>query len=159
MSEPRYDVFYRGDIVPGQRLNEVRDRLRQMFQLDDARLNTLFSGRPMAIRRDLGASDAERYRVALREAGALVELRPLDVPDAPAAAEKPANPGGEWSLAPVGADVLQPEERIPVVPVSVDISGLEVAPPGVDVLREDERRPLVVRNIDTTHLGLLPSAE
>lgn len=159
MSEPRYDVFFRGDIVPGQRLHEVRERLRQLFKLDDARLNALFSGRPMAIRRDLGASDAERYRVALREAGALVELRPLDVPDAPSVVDNPANPGGEWSLAPVGADVLQPEERIPVAPVSVDISGLEVAPPGTDVLREDERRRVVVRNVDTTHLGLVPSTD
>ncbi len=159
MSEPRYDVFFRGDIVPGQRLHEVRERLRQLFKLDDARLNALFSGRPMAIRRDLGASDAERYRVALREAGALVELRPLDVPDAPSVVDNPANPGGEWSLAPVGADVLQPEERIPVAPVSVDISGLEVAPPGADVLREDERRRVVVRNVDTTHLGLVPSTD
>jgi len=159
MSEPRYDVFFRGDIVPGQRLHEVRERLRQLFQIDDARLNTLFSGRPMAIRRALGASDAERYRVALREAGALVELRPLDVPDAPSVADNPAPPGGEWSLAPVGADVLQPEERIPVAPVSVDISGLEVAPPGADVLREEERRPVVVRNVDTTHLGLVPSTD
>lgn len=159
MSEPRYDVFFRGDIAPGQRLNEVRDRLRHLFQIDDARLNTLFSGRPMAIRRDLGVDEAERYRAALREAGALVELRPLNVPDVPAAAGPPAHSTGDWSLAPVGSEVLRPEERIPVVPVSVDIGGLEVAPPGVDVLREDERRPVVVRTIDTTHLGLLPSAD
>lgn len=159
MSEPRYDVFFRGEIVPGQRLNEVRERLRQLFQIDDARLNTLFSGRPMAIRRDLGASDAERYRGALLEAGALVELRLLDAPDTPFPPDDTANPGGEWSLAPVGADVLQPEERNPVVPVSVDISGLEVAPPGADVLREDERRPVVARNVDTTHLGLVPSTD
>ncbi len=159
MSEPRYDVFFRGDIVPGQRLNEVRDRLRQLFQIDDARLNTLFSGRPLAIRRDLGASDAEHYRATLREAGALVELRPLNVPDLPAAAGLPAHATGGWSLAPVGAEVLRPDERIPVMPVSVDISGLEVAPPGVDVLREDERRPVVVRNIDTTHLRLLSSTD
>lgn len=159
MSEPRYDVFFRGEIVPGQRLNEVRERLRQLFQIDDARLNTLFSGRPMAIRRDLGASDAERYRVALREAGALVELRPLDAPDVLAAAGKPVNVAGDWSLAPAGAEVLRPEERAPVIAVSVDISGLEVAPPGADVLREDERRPVVVRNVDTTRLGLVPSTD
>lgn len=158
MSEPRYDVFFRGDIAPGQRLNEVRDRLRQMFRIDDARLNTLFSGRPTAIRRDLGIDEAERYRAALREAGALVELRPLMVPDVPAAGSL-AHATDDWSLAPVGAEVLRPEERIPVIPVSVDISGLEVAPPGVDVLREDERRPVVVRNIDTQHLGLLPSTD
>jgi hypothetical protein len=159
MSEPRYDVFFRGDIAPGQRLNEVRDRLRQMFRIDDARLNTLFSGRPMAIRRDLGIDEAERYRAALREAGALVELRPLMVPEVPAAAGPLAHATDDWSLAPVGAEVLRPEERPTVVPVSVDTSGLEVAPPGVDVLREDERRPVVVRNIDTTHLGLLPSTD
>jgi hypothetical protein len=159
MSEPRYDVFFRGDIVPGQSLNEVRDRLRQLFQIDEARLNALFSGRPMAIRRHLSAGDAERYRVALREAGALVELRPLDIPVEPVSSDQPPSPDGDWSLAPVGTEVLRPEERIPVVPVDVDISGLEVAPPGVEVLREDERRPVVARDIDTAHLRLLPSAD
>ncbi|MGE3296679.1 MAG: hypothetical protein AB7I68_04935 [Porticoccaceae bacterium] len=159
MSEPRYDVFFRGDIAPGQRLNEVRDRLRQLFGIDDARLNALFSGRPMAIRRDLAGDEAERYRAALREAGALVELRPLRAADVPAAAGPLADAADDWSLAPVGADVLRPDERPAVVPVSVDIGGLEVAPPGVDVLRPEERRPAVVRNIDTQHLGLLPSTD
>lgn len=159
MSEPRYDVFFRGDIVPGQRLQEVRDRLRQLFRIDDARLSALFSGRPMAIRRDLGVDEAERYRAALREAGALVELRPLVAPGVPAAAGSSVQATDDWSLAPVGADVLRPDERPAVVPVSVDISGLEVAPPGVDVLRPEERRPVVVRNIDTQHLGLLPSTD
>lgn len=159
MSEPRYDLFFRGDIVPGRRLDDVRDRLRQLFQIDDARLNALFSGRPMAIRRDLGAGEAERYRAALHDAGALVELRPLHVPDAPAAPGSPVTPDASWSLAPVGADVLRPEERAQVTPVAVDISGLEVAPVGSDVLRPDERHPVVARDIDTAHLGLVPSAD
>lgn len=159
MSEPRFDIFFRGDIVPGCRLEEVRDRLRQLFQVDDARLNALFSGRPTVIRRDLSAADAERYRATLHTAGALVELRPLHSPDAPPTPGNRAAPEASWTLAPVGADVLRPEERSQTSAPNIDLGGLEVAPVGADVLRPDERHAAVARNVDTAHLGLVPSAD
>lgn len=159
MSEPRFDIFFRGDIVPGRRLDEVRDRLRQLFQIEDARLNALFSGRPTVIRRDLSAADAERYRAALHDAGAQVELRPLHSPDAPVTPSSQAAPEASWTLAPVGADVLRPEERSQTTAPSIDLGGLEVAPVGADVLRPDQRHTAVARDIDTAHLGLVPSAD
>lgn len=157
MSEARFDIFFRGDIVPGRRLDEVRDRLREIFQIDDVRLNALFSGRPMVIRRDLAAADAEHYRATLHTAGALVELRPLHSADAPAIPGKAAAPEASWSLAPVGADVLRPEERSQTTTRNFDLSGLDVAPVGADVLRPDERNKVAARNVDTAHLGLVPS--
>ncbi len=168
---------------------EVRQRLQTLFKLDDERTAKLFSGRPMAIRRDLDEANAEKYRKTLLKVGALVELRPSAtedtkstavaepvaknppaetrvVADAPepaspeAGAETNQNPGeaadGVFSLAPVGSDVLKPEERAVVVPVEVDISSLDVDPVGVDLLNDDEKRVIEDLDIDLSHLSIEP---
>lgn len=155
--ELRYDLLFRGDIVPGRQLDDVKARVRELFQLDDARLANLFSGRPVLIRRELDAVEAERYRDALAAAGALVELRPVSgSPEgaaAPAAATlQPA--AGDWDLTPVGADLLRPEERGQSAPRAVDVGDLSVLPPGADVLRPEERRAVAAVSIDTSRFGL-----
>ncbi len=158
-TQQRYDLLFRGDIVPGSQLGAVRGRVQALFQLDDPQVARLFSGRPMIIRRGLAAAEAERYRAALAEAGALVELRPV-AGEAVAGAAAPgaaAPMGDDWSLAPVGADVLRPEERAAPAPVAVDIDHLSVEPPGADVLRADERRRVTPVDIDTSHFDLDPA--
>jgi len=161
----RYDLLFRGDIVPGRRFDEVRAGLRDLFQIDDARAASLFSGRPVIVRRNLEAAEAERYRAALEAAGALVELRPLQAPDPdprgspPPGAASTAPGGTGWTLTPVGADLLRPDERATADPVQVDTSHLAVEPPGADVLRAEERRPVVAREVDTSRLQLDPGRD
>ena len=156
--EQRYDLLFRGDIVPGRQLDDVKARVRDLFQIDDARLANLFSGRPVLIRRDLGAVEAERYRGALAEAGALVELRAVSGSPEGAAAPAVVTPqptaAGDWGLTPVGADLLRPEERGESAPRGVDVGHLSVQPPGADVLTPEERPKVVPVTVDTTHLGL-----
>lgn len=159
--DQRYDLLFRGDIVPGRRLDEVKAHVRDLFQIDDARLASLFSGRPVLIRRDLGATEAERYRSALVEAGALVELRPAAgsvvaaAQALPAAAEAAIRTvSADWGLTPVGSDLLRPEERSGSAPRAVDVGHLSVQPPGADVLRPEERPKVVPVSVDTSHLGL-----
>ncbi|HEX4881729.1 MAG TPA: hypothetical protein VFV18_05245 [Porticoccaceae bacterium] len=174
--EQRYDLLFRGDIVPGRLLDEVKARVRELFQIDDARLAGLFSGRPVLIRRDLGTAEAERYREVLANAGALVEVRPAAAapvgassPAAPAAPGAPesvppavavvASSGGDadaWTLTAAGADLLRPEERRAHPELAVDLSHLSVQPPGADVLRPEERRVVAPANIDTSRLDLQP---
>ncbi|MEH6543525.1 MAG: hypothetical protein V7721_06240 [Porticoccaceae bacterium] len=201
MSE-QYDVYFRGDIAPGHQMVEVRQRLQALFKLDDARAAKLFSGRPLAIRRDLDKVSAEQYRDSLLKAGALVELRssasgevlaasspvapPVETPsigsgfsgsdlndselsgsdlNAGAAEPKPEptpkpEPAGAsaeaFSLAPAGADVLLPEERVVVEAVEVDTSALDLAPAGGDLLKDDEKRVLEDLDIDLSHLSVEP---
>lgn len=155
----RYDLLFRGDIVPGRQLDDVKARVRELFQIDDARLASLFSGRPVLIRRDLGAAEAERYRDALAAAGALVELRPVsgspeDAAAPAAVAPQSSTAAGDWSLTPVGADLLRSEERAQSAPRAVDVGHLSVAPSGADVLRPEERREVAPRIVDTSRLGL-----
>lgn len=179
--EPRYDLLFRGDIVPGHRLDEVKARVQALFQIDEERLANLFSGRPALIRRNLDAAEAERYREVLANAGALVEVRPVatavlavtESTTAPVAATtspepprnvSPAAPvarasddAGDWTVTAAGADLLRPAERRAHTELAVDLSHLSVQPPGADLLRPEERPAVVPLSVDTSHLGLLAS--
>lgn len=223
--ETTFEVIFRGDIVAGQQLMAVKERLKALFKVDDARIEQLFSGRPEVIKKGLDQVTASRYRDTLFKAGALVQIRqqaagtsaseavraPSSAPAAPvtqpavatavetavetdvemvtgdrASAQNPAvtpdlnsepspdamldampdamtssapqvapeasEPGAGWTLAPVGADVLRPEERCQVQPVVVDDVDFELAPAGVDLLKPEERTRVEAPDIDVSHL-------
>ena len=154
MAEEKVDVFFRGDIVAGENLPEVRERLQQLFNADDQQLQRLFSGRPVAIRRDLDREEGKRYQIAMYKAGAQVELRPVK-------AEAQQQGGGDTheddddiSLAPIGADMLNKDERAAQSAVEVDTSALSLASLGGDILKENEKTHIEPVTVDTSHLSI-----
>lgn len=128
MAEMRYDIQFAGELVDGADAGMARERLRELFKLTPEALDRLFSGRPVVIKRDLDEAVAARYRVAFREAGAILRIAPAV-----------STPTG----APPTADE-QPAEPAP--------TGLTLAPPGTEV---GEAPPPGPRDIDTTHLSLV----
>ena len=76
MSEQQFDIIFRGDIVFGQQLADVKGRLQQLFKADAAKVDALFSGRPVPLKRGLDQASAQKYKEALHKAGALVDLVP-----------------------------------------------------------------------------------
>ena len=162
MSDQQFDVFFRGDIVAGQSVAEVKERLAKLFKLEVAQVAQLFSGRPTAIRRNLDEASARKYEQALLKIGAVAELRPArvekpSVVQAEATSEKGSfneSPDARTStdtglsLAPAGSDVLRPDERASVEATAVDISALALEPGGGEILREEESaRPKQLRSI------------
>ena len=169
MSDQQFDVFFRGDIAPGQVVSEVKERLAGLFKLEAAQVEQLFSGRPTAIRRNLDGAGAKKYEQALLKIGALAELRPVAVEGASAPQAATATPGApsaepveqinteaSISLAPVGSDVLRPDERASVEAENVDVSGLSLEPAGGEILHDDEKQSVEATQIDTSHLEVLP---
>lgn len=168
MSDRRFEVIFRGDVVPGQSLMDVKRRLAELFGAPAAKVEQMFSGRPVVIKRDLDEEAAARYRVALNDAGALVELRLVEPASEtgsdtsrPDQTVPPAASGPEHSkaaetidVAPVGADVLPPEYRRNFTPREVDTSYITVDEPGADVLKADEKSPAIEREVDTSHLSV-----
>ncbi len=158
----RFDVVFRGDIAPGETLPVVRQRLGELFRLDETRLAQLFSGRPVVVKRGLTAEEGERYRQTLERAGALVTLRAASPESAsqesPAASVAPATGRSEPDVAPVGADVLRPEERRSVEAPEFDLDHLSVAEAGSDVLRPEERRTVQAPELDLSHLSVASAA-
>ena len=175
MSDQQFDVFFRGDIVAGQAVVEVKERLAGLFKLEAAQVEQLFSGRPTAIRRNLDEASARKYEQALLKIGALAELRPAKVEETPAVqavaetsaagspdeppaepTAKPANTDGGLSLAPAGSDVLRPDERANVEATEIDVSALALEPGGGEILRDEEKRSVEATQVDTSHLEVLP---
>lgn len=161
MSAPEFDIIFRGDIVFGHQLAEVKLKLQQLFKADAAKIDSLFTGRPVPLKRNMDEATAQKYRDALIKAGAMVEIcssdtspanapaKPLPVRD-PRPVRKP-----EWTLAPVGADLLPAKERPPQpAPVQVDISALSLRPAEGNLLDVSEVHEEISAQVVVPDLGL-----
>ena len=159
-----YTVIFRGDILPGHTLTDVKGRMGQLFKLEDARVAALFSGKPVALKKNCDAATAEKLRAVLTKAGAEVEVRPDQaVTTAPAAAttREQVRAGPQVPAPPPSA--VASEKRSPA-PAQVDppprtaepsAGSLQLAPVG-QVLSEQERaalRPTPVQ-VATDHIAL-----
>lgn len=74
MSEQQFDIIFRGDIVFGHQLADVKNKLQQLFKADAAKIDALFTGRPVPLKRGLDQASAQKYKDVLIKAGAQVEL-------------------------------------------------------------------------------------
>lgn len=146
MSDELFNVVFRGDIVPGQLLPDVKARFAQVFKLDAARVEPYFSGKPVVLKKECDRATADKFKAVLQQAGALVDIKsanaaapaaPRPVPARPATPAQPApaaspvaaapvTAGGVWSLSARGADLLKPEERVEPAPVQVNIEHIQV---------------------------------
>lgn len=140
METREFDIIFRGDIVLGHQLQDVKQRLQQLFKVDANKVDALFTGRPVPLKRGLDEATANKYRDVLLKAGAQVEVCPAGgVKTAPRAIPPAAlaRPVG-WSLAPVGAYLLTPTERPRISPVFVDTGAMSLRPAGGNLLDASE---------------------
>lgn len=229
-ADDKFNLVFRGQLAKGVDLAVVKRNLGQLFKIDAGKVEAMFSGKPVVLKRGLSSDAANKYRVAIKKAGALVELV-VDAPIKPRgkasfgvpaqAASTPSTvpdmgaiPGTEsglgvipgtqsadaagsegksgirapnWQLAPLGADLLQPQEKPHQPPVEVDTSDLslrdtagnllddseyteavevsldlgayDLTEAGADVLRPEERKPLLKVDIDISGLSLGKAGE
>jgi hypothetical protein len=169
MNDERYDLMFSGELVPGFELAQVKKNLQQLFRLDENKINALFSNKPIPLKKGVDADAANKYRVAMKKAGARVDL--VLVSESASTPAKPEPPpsravgagvsGGlttilgaqpmptktmrppidapNFGLSAPGAELLSPHERASVEPLDLDISHLTVAPQEGHLLDEDER--------------------
>ena len=89
MSFETYDVYFSGQIMKDRDPAEVKSRIGALFKLQGAKLDALFSGSPVAIKKGIDMDQAVKYRVAFRDAGALVEIRSFAKPPAETSHHRP----------------------------------------------------------------------
>jgi len=167
MSALQFDIIFRGDIVFGHQLAEVKLKLQQLFKADAAKIDSLFSGRPVPLKRNMDEATAQKYRDTLLKAGAMVEICSSDVSPANAApkpapaprrvveAAAPVPIAEVWTLAPVGADLLPAKERPPQpAPVQVDISALSLRPAEGNLVDVSEVHAEISAQVIVPDLGL-----
>lgn len=76
MTQARFKIVFDGELMPEVALETAKDNLARLFKSDRARINSLFSGSPIAIKRDLHESEADQYLAALQRAGAKARKEP-----------------------------------------------------------------------------------
>ena len=113
-----FDLFLTGQLAQGVEAGQVRVQLAQLFKMPPEKIDALLQSAPVVLKRGLNWDAAKRYRMAIKQAGALSEIRPAGQPlaqnAAPEATSVPESPNKEenrWQLAAVGADVLLPSEK------------------------------------------------
>lgn len=100
MSDTRYKIVFDGALQPGVDLTTAKLNLADLFKSDVAAIERLFSGRTVALKRDLSHSDAQTYLQALKKTGidarieaeTAIELNLADVHDNSAAVVEPDSP-------------------------------------------------------------------
>lgn len=155
MADELFNVVFRGDILPGHNLADVKARFAHLFKMDAAKAESFFSGKPLALKANCDRATADKFKAVLTQAGAAVEIRSATPPPqaapspAPVVAQSPAKPAASvapvasaapistmvaqppdpWSLSAAGSSLLRPDENKAPVPVEVDTSHLKVVKP------------------------------
>ena len=147
----RFTLIYRGEVNEGQHAAVVRKRLQALLKLDDGRMDRLFSGQPVALKKSVDQATAARFQAAFKKAGAVLRVsraQPAAEPQEEAAAT-PQTPDA-LSVLPAGSDVLSPEERSPEVHADVQTDHIKLEG-AVFVMPEE---PEEIGGPDVDHISL-----
>src|SRR5690606_8856770 len=175
MSDKRFNILFQGRIDQGASPEAVRENLARLFRMDAARVEALFSGQRVVIKRDADQATMMKFRAAMKQAGALCEVEEVGAvapASAPVAAAAPSSAprGGEletvgtirtggtgfsgaFDVAEAGSD-LSTGTATPAAPAP-DTSHLSMAPAGTDL--EELPRAAAVPVPDLSHLSVAPA--
>lgn len=177
MSDARFNIVFSGELVAGADPAKVRENLAKVFKMELAKVEALFSGKPVVIKKDADQATAMKFRAVLRQAGAQVEMVPLGgEPETVEAAPPP--PAPEPDQSPAAAPATEPApapvaEAAPAAVAAADdtpadmetvgtirtggegfSSEFDVAPVGADMA--DEKEGPAPINPDISHLSMAP---
>ena len=127
MSLDTYDVYFSGALLKDADREEAKRKIGAMFKLEGEKLERLFSGNPIPIKRGVDMDRAVKFRVAFRDAGALVDIVPEGQP-APDPSARPTPPQRPAAPPPATRPKpSEPQEAEASEPVQTGESGLSLA--------------------------------
>ena len=143
-----FDLVFRGEIVEGNSLEEVKQRVAASFNLDPAAADQLFSGTPVRLKRGVNKITAERILQRLSDAGAIAIIVPNSTEPEPAQQDP-------LSLAPLGSNVVDSAEKGKAkVVFAASLDHLSLEPVGTRMVKETEVPPVTTPDLDTSKFSL-----
>lgn len=161
-----FDILFRGEIAPGNSIDQVKAMVAESFKLDQAAVNQLFSGAVVSLKRNVDRAAAERISQRLSEAGALTKIVPhtskasrLEKSDFSQSTSSQPDPDNQTSdkaftLAPLGSDVLENADKPEQDQESIPVGHLGLGPVGSNIIEEGEAETIEPVVVDTSHLTL-----
>jgi len=106
VTEPVYNLVFRGEVFEGQDRSAVAQRLMALLKIDAPKVKALFGGQPVLLKRNVPRAVAAKFQAAFRDAGARLRVTPVQTK-----AETQAQPGTSTPAAkPTLAERLAAEE-------------------------------------------------
>lgn len=90
MSDKRYDVIFSGKLGEGAAVDQVKANVARLFKVEVAKVERLFSGSPVVLKKAVDGATAKKYMLAMKKAGAICEARLAKPAAAPAQTAAPA---------------------------------------------------------------------
>lgn len=78
MAESLYNIVFRGELVGGADPAVVKENLAKVFKMDAGRVEKLFSGKAVVLKKNADKATAMKFRAVMKKAGAQCEMRPLE---------------------------------------------------------------------------------
>lgn len=74
MGDNKYRIVFKGEISEGADINEVKRKIGQSFKIDPAKLDELFSGKRMIVKKNSTLEICEKTKEAFERAGAICHI-------------------------------------------------------------------------------------
>ncbi len=100
-----YNLIFQGKIVEGASLDEVKNNVARLFKTDAKKTASLFSGKPIIIKKNLDSETTRKYLAALKKAGAVIQAVKIEstsvskTPEAETNNNKPNNSSSSGKLS------------------------------------------------------------
>ena len=157
MAKGSYQVIFSGEIIEHADIDMVKNNVARVFSLPSDRIDKLFSGKRLVLKKDIDQATAERYKTTLQRAGALCEVEDLAAvtteetkpdPVPVTQAEAPADSPG-MSVAEPGSQIGEHQE---IPEANIDTSAFDMAEVGISLAESSQVVADV--NIDTSNINM-----
>lgn len=165
MSNQRYKIVFSGELARAFDQSQVQANLAKLFKIDIGRAQALFAGRSVVLKRGLDYDSARKYRLAIRKVGAIAEVQE-DLTSAERAVPTPAAKASmnnvaassvvppAFDLAPVGADLLDAEQRAKPISSQIDTSNISANAAEGYLVTKDEHQQMAEQPLDVSPLDV-----
>ena len=162
MSGNTFAVVFSGRVAEGASVEQVKGNVAKLFKVEVAKIERLFSGARVAIKKGVDEATAKKYQMALAKAGALCEVVNVAAAKAQAGKSAPQQParsasrpatGSNAKPAPATPSARETRNTTSGLTKSVvkeapgglgDFANVKVDDPGVVLVQHQEVAPLQV---------------
>jgi len=91
MSDLSFRIVFEGKIKDGEDLGQVKVRLADLFKKKPGKIDALFTGEAIIIKKNLDYRTAYKFKLAIEKAGALCRVEGItdEIPEEPATKQEP----------------------------------------------------------------------
>lgn len=158
MSDKHYQVIFEGQLTGEFQLEQVKSQLAALFKMNAQQVETLFTGKPIAIKRNIDQQTALKYQAALKKAGANCQIQDSQANTETTENNEPTPPNqstdsnnanttsNDRTGRSFGKDIVH-------INVPADVAGLSVAAAGETIETLDKQEVVDIPDVSSLSLA------